>query len=61
MSKKLWGSVAVGLLGLFVGISNLFMAFGNGLHTRSLIIGLVCTILASAWLVWTFLTRRTVK
>jgi len=61
MSGKFWGRLVVGLVGLFVGISYLVMAFKDGPHTRSLIIGLVCAILASAWLVRTFLSNRTVS
>lgn len=59
MSKKFWGSLVVGLLGLFVGISYLVMAFGEGPQTRNLIIGVVCTALGAAWLIRTFLTAKT--
>lgn len=59
MSKKFWGSLAVGLLGLCVGISYLVMAFGESSQTRNLIIGVVCAVLGSAWLIRTFLTAKT--
>jgi len=58
---QFWGGLAVGLLGLSVGISNLVRAFGDGPQTLSLIVGVVCTILATAWLVRIFLTKRTVS
>lgn len=36
-------NLAVGILGIFVGIENLFRWFYDGYYIRNLIIGLICT------------------
>ena len=55
--KILWTNVAVGLLGLFVGIDNLLRWSSDATDTKSLIIGAVCVILAAGWLLVS-LTRK---
>ena len=55
--KHFWTNLAVGVLGLFVGISNLLRWMNDGSLTQELVIGLLCTTLATAWLVYVFIKR----
>jgi len=48
--KIIWTNIAVGLLGVFVGIDNLLRWSSDANDTKSLIIGAVCIILAAGWL-----------
>lgn len=57
--KHFWTNLAVGILGLFVGIDNLLTWFSNDSFTKELIIGALCTILAAIWIVYTFVKRNT--
>ncbi|MFC1484007.1 hypothetical protein ACFL5M_02320 [Candidatus Neomarinimicrobiota bacterium] len=56
--QQFWTGAAVGILGLFVGISNLLRGIGAEANTRDLIIGIVCTILALGWLVVVLIGKR---
>ena len=55
--KHFLTNLAVGLLGLFVGISNLLRWMNDGSLTHELVIGTLCTILALIWLVYVFVKR----
>ena len=48
---------AVGVLGLFVGINNLLRWMSDNSLTQELVIGSICTILATTWLVYVFVKR----
>ena len=50
-------NLAVGVLGLFVGINNLLRWISDNSLTQELVIGSICTILATAWLVYVFVKR----
>ena len=56
-NNHFWTNVAVGVLGLLVGIDNLLRWMSDDSLTRGLVIGTLCTILASAWLVYVFVRR----
>jgi len=55
--KHFWTNLAVGVLGLFVGIDNLLRWMSSDSLTQGLIIGTLCTILATAWIVYVFVKR----
>lgn len=57
--RLFWTNVAVGILGLFVGIDNLLRWLNNFSLTRSLVLGVLCTVLATVWLVYVFVSRNT--
>ena len=48
---KLWVGLAVGVLGLAVGISDLVRGFGVVSGARDIVVGVVCVVLAAGWLV----------
>ena len=50
--SKFWVGVAVGVLGLAVGASNLMRGLGDDVNSRHTIVGLVCVVLAAGWLVY---------
>jgi len=50
-------NLAVGVLGLFVGINNLLRWMSDNSLTQELVIGSICTILATTWLVYVFVKR----
>lgn len=52
-----WTNLAVGLLGLFVGIDNLLRWMSNDYLTQGLVIGILCTTLATVWLFYVFFKR----
>ena len=56
--KHFWTNLAVGILGLFVGIDNLLRWFSNDSFTKELVIGALCTILATIWIVYMFFKRN---
>lgn len=60
MSKypRFWINFAVGILGLAAGASNLYESFAGDEETKTFVIGVVCMILASAWLVYSFFTNK---
>ncbi|MFH1851590.1 MAG: hypothetical protein ABIA75_04530 [Candidatus Neomarinimicrobiota bacterium] len=53
-----WTNIAVGVLGLFVGIDNLLGWMSDSSLTQELVIGSICTILATTWLVYVFVKRN---
>jgi hypothetical protein len=53
-----WLNVAVGALGLFVGVSYLIKIFDEIYYTRDLVIGVACTLLASGWLIYVFFSKK---
>ena len=55
---QLWAGVAVGLLGLAVGASNLSRGVGDEQTLRHLLLGGVCLALATGWLTYLFLHHR---
>jgi len=57
--KHFWTNLAVGILGLFVGIDNLLRWVSNGFFSKELVIGALCTILATIWIVYIFVNRNT--
>lgn len=57
-NQQIWTNIAVGVLGLFVGISNLLRGSGESANTQDFIIGIVCTILATGWLVAVLLSKK---
>lgn len=56
--KHLITDLAVGILGLFVGIDNLIRWMNNESLIHGLIIGIICLIFAAPWLVYVFARRR---
>ena len=52
-----WTNLAVGILGLFVGIDNLLRWLSNDSLTQGLVIGILCTTLATVWLYYVFVKR----
>ena len=57
-NKLFWTNLAVGILGVFVGIDNLLRWFDSASHTSNLIIGLICTICAVGWLVYVLFIKK---
>ena len=55
--KNVWTNLAVGILGLFVGIDNLLRWVSNDSFTQGLVIGTLCTVLATIWLVYILIKR----
>ena len=56
--KILLTNIAVGVLGLIIGIDNLLRWNGDQSTNRSLIIGSICGICALGWLIYTFLSNK---
>ena len=56
--KKFWTKIAVVILGLFVGIYNLILWIDDTSLSRELIIGAVCTLLATIWLLRVLVTKN---
>ena len=57
--KKLFiTNLAVGMLGLVVGASNLLRWVENRLNTYSLILGIICTVCAIGWLIYMFWSKK---
>ena len=50
--RKFWIGVAVGILGLAVGASNLMRGFGDGGDLQNTILGAVCIVFAAGWMVY---------
>ena len=55
--KTIWTNLAVGILGLFVGIDNLLRWVSNDSFTQGLVIGTLCTVLATSWLVYVLIKK----
>ena len=53
-----WTNLAVGILGLIVGIDYLIRWTGDDFLSREFIIGSICTILAISWLIYVFVKRN---
>lgn len=53
-----WTNLAVGILGLIVGIDYLMRWTGDDFLSREFIIGSLCTILAILWLIYVFVKRN---
>ena len=56
--RGLWTGVVVGVFGLAVGASNLVRGFGEVINTRHVVVGAVCTVVATAWLLFLLLSRK---
>jgi tellurite resistance protein TehA-like permease len=56
--KKFWTKIAVVILGLFVGIYNLILWIDDNSLSRELIIGAICTLLATIWLLRVLITKN---
>jgi len=56
--KIFWVNLAVGILGLVVGISYLLKMLGDVSSFRDLVFGAVCIILATGWLVYVFFAKK---
>jgi len=59
--KIFWTNLAVGLLGLFVGIDNLLRWYVNFSDTKSFVIGTICSFSAVIWLIITLFLKKTDK
>jgi hypothetical protein len=57
-NKLIWTNLAVGILGIFVGLDNLLRWFDDGSHTRNLIIGLICMICATGWIIYILFVKK---
>lgn len=55
---RFWIGLAVSLLGLAVGASNLMRGADDGSGTRNIVLGGVCIVLATGWLVRLLLRLR---
>lgn len=55
--NNFWTNVAVGVLALYVGIDNLLRWMSDASFIRGVVIGTLCTILATAWLLFVFIKR----
>ena len=56
--KQFWTNLAVAILGYFVGIDNLFRWIDDNSFTRGLIIGAICILLATVWLICVLITKN---
>ena len=56
--RLFWTNLAVGILGLIVGIDYLMRWTGDNFLSREFIIGSLCTILALLWLIYVFIIRN---
>lgn len=56
--RLFWTNLAVGILGMFIGIDHLFRWFNEGANIRSLIIGSICAICATGWLFFVLFVKR---
>ena len=56
--KQFATNLAVAIIGLFVGIDNLFRWIDDNSFTRGLIVGGICTLLATVWLIYVIITRN---
>lgn len=56
--RMFWTNLAVGILGLIVGIDYLIKWTGDDFLSREFIIGSLCTILALSWLIYVFVKRN---
>ena len=55
--NTIWTNLAVGILGLLVGIDNLLRWLGDNSLTQGLVIGILCIVLATSWLVYVLVKR----
>lgn len=55
--RNFWIGVAVGILGVAVGVSNLSRGLGVGVDSRHTIVGAACVVLALGWLGYLLLKR----
>ncbi|MEE4312807.1 MAG: hypothetical protein V2J62_13170 [candidate division KSB1 bacterium] len=51
-------NLAVGILGLVVGVDNLSRWLYDGASMRHLIIGMICTACALGWLLYVFFSSK---
>ena len=56
--RLFWTNLAVGILGLIVGIDYLMRWTSDDFLSREFIIGSLCTILAILWLIYVFVKRN---
>ena len=54
----MWTNLAVGVLGLFVGIDNLLRWLANSFDTKSLLIGGICAVAAFFWILFTIFQKK---
>ena len=57
-TKYFWTNLAIGILGLFVGVDNLLNWLSDDTLTKELIIGAFCTVLAIIWIIYSFYIRN---
>jgi hypothetical protein len=56
--KFFWLNLTVGILGLLVGSSYLFKLFGEVFSFRNLVMGVVCFLLATFWIIYVILSEK---
>jgi len=62
LEKKIfWTNLAVGLLGLFLGIDNLLRWYVNFSDIKSLVIGIICFLSAVIWIILTLFLKTHTK
>ena len=59
--KQFWTNLAVGILGLFVGLDNLLRWIDNNFLIKELIIGVICLALATVWIIYVLVKMKTDK
>jgi hypothetical protein len=57
-NKAFVTNLAVGILGIFVGLDNLSRWLYDGAPMRHLIIGMICTVCALGWLLYIFFSDK---
>lgn len=59
--NNFWTNIAVGIIGLFVGLDNLLRWIRHDSPVYSLVIGIVCTVLATIWIVSVLIRKNRLK
>jgi hypothetical protein len=57
-TKYFWTNLAIGILGLFVGADNLSRWLSDDTLTKELVIGVLCTVLAITWIIYSFYKKN---
>ena len=57
-TKHFGTNLAIGILGLFVGVDNLLRWLNDDTLIKELIIGAFCTVLAIIWIIYSFYKRN---
>lgn len=55
---RLWVGFVVSVLGLAVGASNLVRGFDGGIDARNIVVGAICIVLATGWLLFLLLRLK---